>query len=146
MVYTQMLFALIFDKMVFGTNPSVLSMMGSILILSSAIYIALQKQSMKQKEAADKAREAAAASSGRTVEMQAAPSGNQRDEERGLMSNVDEEDEEKAGAEQNGYPKRRLKSVIKRYLSRFDGSIAVYICGKAFVDVVQFWTYQSEMK
>jgi len=56
MVYTQMLFALILDKLVFGTNPNMTSLFGSALILSSAIYVAIQKESMKQREEAKKAR------------------------------------------------------------------------------------------
>jgi len=56
MVYTQMLFALILDKLVFGTNPNLTSLFGSALILSSAIYVAIQKESMKQREEAKKAR------------------------------------------------------------------------------------------
>lgn len=44
MVYTQMLFALTFDKLVFGTTPNWLSIVGSSLILGSAIYVALHKE------------------------------------------------------------------------------------------------------
>ncbi|OAG07641.1 uncharacterized protein CC84DRAFT_1068377, partial [Paraphaeosphaeria sporulosa] len=43
MVYVQMLFALSFDKLVFGTTPSALSIVGSSLILGSAIYVATHK-------------------------------------------------------------------------------------------------------
>ena len=43
MVYTQMLFALGFDKLIFGTTPGWLSIVGSSLILGSAIYVAVQK-------------------------------------------------------------------------------------------------------
>ena len=43
MVYTQMLFALTFDKIVFGTTPGLLSIVGSSLILGSAIYVAVHK-------------------------------------------------------------------------------------------------------
>jgi drug/metabolite transporter (DMT)-like permease len=43
MVYTNMLFALLFDRWVFGTVPGVWSLLGSGLILGSAIYVALQK-------------------------------------------------------------------------------------------------------
>ncbi|KAL8642810.1 MAG: hypothetical protein Q9228_000550 [Teloschistes exilis] len=43
MVYTQMLFALAFDKLVFDTTPSALSIFGSSLILGSALYIAIQQ-------------------------------------------------------------------------------------------------------
>ena len=41
MVYTQMLFALAFDKIVWGTVPGALSIIGSSLILGSALYIAM---------------------------------------------------------------------------------------------------------
>lgn len=93
MVYTQMLFALLFDKLVFGTNPNLLSLFGSSLILSSAIYVAIQKESMKQKEDAKKARLAEAEASGRVVEMEARASAHFKDEERGLMRAVDKSNE-----------------------------------------------------
>ncbi|KAF2431928.1 hypothetical protein EJ08DRAFT_586544 [Tothia fuscella] len=44
MVYTQMFFALGFDKVIFGTTPGFLSIIGSSLILVSAIYVAIQKE------------------------------------------------------------------------------------------------------
>lgn len=44
MVYTQMLFALTFDKLVWGTTPGWLSIIGSSLILGSAIYVAMHKE------------------------------------------------------------------------------------------------------
>jgi drug/metabolite transporter (DMT)-like permease len=50
MVYTQMFFALGFDKLVFGTTPGLLSIVGSSLILGSAIYVAVQKEHAKSKE------------------------------------------------------------------------------------------------
>ena len=97
MVYTQMLFALIFDKVVFGTNPSLLSLLGSSMILGSAIYVALQKESIKQRQEEDKARQQAARSSGMNVELSRTRSrsfGGQdrasRDEERGLIDDTDD--------------------------------------------------------
>ncbi|KAK3622258.1 hypothetical protein LTR56_022306 [Elasticomyces elasticus] len=45
--YTQMLFALSFDKIFFGHTPDLLSIAGSTLILSSAIYIALMASAGK---------------------------------------------------------------------------------------------------
>ncbi|KAK5688792.1 hypothetical protein LTS10_000770 [Elasticomyces elasticus] len=45
--YTQMLFALSFDKIFFGHTPDLLSIAGSTLILSSAIYIALMSSAGK---------------------------------------------------------------------------------------------------
>lgn len=44
MVYMQMLFALAFDKLVWGTTPGVLSITGSSLILGSAIYVAMHRE------------------------------------------------------------------------------------------------------
>jgi hypothetical protein len=44
MVYTQMLFALGFDKLVWGTTPGLVSIIGSSLILGSAIYVAMHKE------------------------------------------------------------------------------------------------------
>ena len=43
MVYTQMLFALAFDKMVWNTTPGPWAIAGSSLILGSALYVALRK-------------------------------------------------------------------------------------------------------
>jgi hypothetical protein len=43
MAYTSMLFALGFDRFIFGQTPGVWSIIGSTLILGSAIYMALQK-------------------------------------------------------------------------------------------------------
>lgn len=45
MTYTSMLYALAFDKWVFGQTPGVMSIIGSTLILGSAIYMALQRDS-----------------------------------------------------------------------------------------------------
>ncbi|KAL1797240.1 hypothetical protein ACET3X_003846 [Alternaria dauci] len=48
MVYMQMLFALAFDKLVWGTTPGALSITGSSLILGSAIYVAMNKEAPKK--------------------------------------------------------------------------------------------------
>ena len=42
MVYTQMLFALAFDKIIWGTTPGMWSLAGSSLILGSALYVAVK--------------------------------------------------------------------------------------------------------
>jgi len=75
MVYTQMLFALAFDKLVFGVTPGVLSIIGSTLILGSAIYVALRKEADEKKTASE-------------------ASGSNVDEELGLVSGMDVEEEE----------------------------------------------------
>src|SRR5699024_3543818 len=43
MTYTQMLFALGFDKLIFGHTPGIMSILGSSLILGSAIVVAMQQ-------------------------------------------------------------------------------------------------------
>ena len=55
MTYTQMLFALGFDKLIFGHTPDIMSIMGSSIILGSAIIVAVQKDPNRrqQKESAD---------------------------------------------------------------------------------------------
>jgi drug/metabolite transporter (DMT)-like permease len=44
LTYTQMLFALALDKLVFGQSPGWWSLAGSGLILGSAIFVAMQRQ------------------------------------------------------------------------------------------------------
>ncbi|KAI8934375.1 hypothetical protein NX059_009111 [Plenodomus lindquistii] len=57
MVYMQMLFALTFDKLVWGTTPGALSIVGSSLILGSAIYVAMNKeQPVKKTESRERER------------------------------------------------------------------------------------------
>ncbi len=93
MVYTQMLFALLFDKVVFGTNPTLLSLLGSTLILASAIYVAVQRANWKQRQEAEKARQEAASGNGVVIEMERrGGNGVLRDEERGLVAGIDEDD------------------------------------------------------
>ena len=43
MVYTQMLFALLYDKVIWGNTLSPMSWAGSVLILASAIYVAVAR-------------------------------------------------------------------------------------------------------
>jgi hypothetical protein len=62
MVYTQMLFALGFDKVIFGTTPAPLSIIGSSLILGSAIYVAIHKEAAMPADTAN--RDLAVASNG----------------------------------------------------------------------------------
>jgi len=53
MIYTNMLFALALDKIVFGQSPGWWSIAGSGLILGSAVFIAVQKQQSEQVGRAD---------------------------------------------------------------------------------------------
>jgi hypothetical protein len=56
MTYTQMLFALTFDKLVFGHTPDALSIVGTSLILGSAIYVAVQKNAQTAEAGRGRAR------------------------------------------------------------------------------------------
>lgn len=49
MIYTQILFALACDKLIFNTTPGGWSIVGSSLVLGSALYIAVHRE--KEKEA-----------------------------------------------------------------------------------------------
>lgn len=86
MVYTQMLFALAFDKLVFNTSPGLLSIAGSSLILGSALYIAVLN---------NKAKESGGEVSGsggmrrRKSQHQSEDAARRDDEEAGLMSEDD---------------------------------------------------------
>ncbi|KAG9623200.1 hypothetical protein KCV04_g12982, partial [Aureobasidium melanogenum] len=77
MAYTSMLFALGFDRFIFGQTPGVTSIIGSTLILGSAIYMAMQK---------DKGDSRKSETTGGLAQN--------RDEEEGLMRGVQEGDEE----------------------------------------------------
>ena len=49
MVYLQMLFALVWERIVWGTSPGWMSIAGSTLILGSALWVTLMKSSNKKK-------------------------------------------------------------------------------------------------
>ena len=57
MTYTQMLFALGFDKLIFGHTPGVMSILGSSLILGSAIVVAVQQDPSRGQPNRDGVRE-----------------------------------------------------------------------------------------
>ena len=50
MTYTQMLFALMFDKLIFGHTPGTMSILGSSLILGSAIIVAIQRDPNREQK------------------------------------------------------------------------------------------------
>lgn len=92
MVYTQMLFALAFDKLVWGTTPGVLSIVGSSLILGSALYVAVHNNKVKDSR-------------------KTSPEGNE-EEELGLMAS-DNEENDSAGNDGRG-PLRGVQEVQLR--------------------------------
>lgn len=119
MVYTQMLFALLFDKAVFGTDPSVLSLVGSSLILGSAVYVAVQKESIKQRLEAEKAEDAVGAERegfefefGTEMRRRSGSTGahlrKQSEEERGLVAGMEAEEIEAAPGHSYGMGKIRV--------------------------------------
>lgn len=83
LTYTQMLWALTFDKLIFGHSPGVMSIIGSSLILGSAIVVAMQQDPSRGQPDKDGVREERG-------------SGDAGDEESrtGLMSGVEVENSE----------------------------------------------------
>ncbi|KAI9838506.1 MAG: hypothetical protein M1838_004554 [Thelocarpon superellum] len=78
MIYTLMLFALAFDKLVWGTNPDLTSVTGGSLILGAAIYVAACQGSRKSAlESTD-----------------AHKNGETADEERGLVNGIDDDEDD----------------------------------------------------
>lgn len=51
-MYTQMLFALFWERLIWGTSPGWLSIFGSIMILGSALYVGTRKQKKAEPPAA----------------------------------------------------------------------------------------------
>ena len=45
MIYTQLLFALLFDKVIWDVSPGILSIVGSLFVLTSTVYVALRPKS-----------------------------------------------------------------------------------------------------
>lgn len=88
MVYMQMLFALTFDKLVWGTTPGALSIVGSSLILGSALFVAMKKETNSKKD-------------------RGSGDGDSSNEERGLMSPEHEAEEEQ---EDRGIPMNTLRT------------------------------------
>lgn len=85
MIYTNMLFALGLDKLVFGQSPGWWSLAGSGLILGSAVWVAVQK-----------GREESRVGGGRGDEEE-----RENDEERrGMLSQNYEEDEVRGSGEE----------------------------------------------
>ena len=78
MIYTQMLFALAMDKIVFGHTPEILSIIGSSMILGSAIFVAVRKEG----------------SATSTINADTTNHPRFADEERGLVAGIDTEDED----------------------------------------------------
>lgn len=49
MVYAQILFALAWERLVWGTTPNVLSIAGSTLIMGSVLWVGMKKQACEEK-------------------------------------------------------------------------------------------------
>ncbi|KAK7433023.1 hypothetical protein QQZ08_000496 [Neonectria magnoliae] len=52
LIYTQMVFALILERVVWGTTPPLTSFLGSVLIISAAVWVSLQKKALEQRKPA----------------------------------------------------------------------------------------------
>ena len=90
MVYTNMLFALAFDKIVFDTTLGILSIVGSSLILGSALYVAVKQDPSRKLKTSD---------------------GMPADEEEGLAS---EDGDIRTGTEEDGDTLRGVQEVQLR--------------------------------
>ena len=98
MVYTQMLFALAFDKLIWGITPVAISMVGGSLILGAAIYVAVLRDSGKGNSASKTGKAAARA-----------------DEEQGLVEGMEGEDDVSEGERSQGRgPLRDIHEVQLR--------------------------------
>lgn len=93
MVYTSMLFALAFDKIVWNHTPGIWSIVGSSLILGSALFVAVQNQSTKDKNQTR---------------------GSAEEDNIGLVSGNLEEEEEEDGREGRSRPLRDVQEVQLR--------------------------------
>lgn len=95
-VYTHMLFALVMDKLVWGTTPGALSIVGSSMILGSAIWVAVSKEKPEGKEAAGSAAgtvtTATTATAAAPVEAEVVGGQRRLDEEVGLVEDGDDDD------------------------------------------------------
>ncbi|KAL8831211.1 MAG: hypothetical protein Q9191_000992 [Dirinaria sp. TL-2023a] len=89
MIYTQILFALAFDKLVFDVTPGSWSIVGSSLVLGSAMYIAVYKETP-------------------TVNNQA---GESADEELNLMQRENTEPEERQSPYMHGLEEVQLRTM-----------------------------------
>lgn len=88
MIYVQQFFSLMSDRLVFGVSPTLLSIIGSSLVLGSAAYVALKSADLK--EAAQRKRDGIEAEGGIGADGVA-------DEERGLIEGMDVGDEDAYG-------------------------------------------------
>ncbi|KAH0846433.1 hypothetical protein AYO21_07130 [Fonsecaea monophora] len=88
MCYTQMLFALAGDKLVFGITPDTMSWIGSVLILAGAVWVAAARDSASKVKSNDTRAGATSTSSGLEVlrEHARAKVGATHEEAIGLMS------------------------------------------------------------
>ena len=115
MTYTQMIFALIFDRLIFGHNPTLTSMAGSIMIVTSALYIAVQKQAAKQRADEDKTKEREMTNGNLHMRQLNYPRTRSHDEERGFMQEADDDEEATEGAkEMNGHSRPRSRRASMR--------------------------------
>lgn len=108
MIYTNMLFALGLDKLVFGQSPGWWSLAGSGLILGSAIFVAVKKgQTQGQSEGGG-----AGGERGLDVEMLGRGESGRPEEEMAMLGGgVDEEEE--AIEFESEHQNARTKGVVE---------------------------------
>lgn len=52
-MYTQVLFAVVLERLIFGVMPSLLSIIGAVIIMSSALYVVMNKQNIVLESTSD---------------------------------------------------------------------------------------------
>lgn len=52
-MYTQVLFAVVLERLIFGVMPSLLSIIGAVIIMSSALYVVMNKQKIALESTSD---------------------------------------------------------------------------------------------
>lgn len=52
-MYTQVLFAVVLERLIFGVMPSLLSIIGAVIIMSSALYVVMNKQKITLESTSD---------------------------------------------------------------------------------------------
>ncbi|EXJ83796.1 hypothetical protein A1O1_07423 [Capronia coronata CBS 617.96] len=94
MVYTQMLFALAADKLVFGVSPRTMSWVGSVLILAGAVWVASARDTVAKDKSSAVDSEAGGVAGRVVVDAQGRGKSEQMVEETvGLMQDQDSDDD-----------------------------------------------------
>lgn len=96
-----MLYALAFDKFVFGQTPGVMSIIGSTLILGSAIYMAVRRESSGSAEEEEAAKEVDVGRGRGSGRMEDGGEGGNAEEGVGLMEAIEDGETRRGSSEED---------------------------------------------